>query len=430
LKVKNDSFVKTIAFNIKQQMNLPRFIAQRIQKTKSASFTSTVTKIGVASIAIGLAVMIVSFSILIGFKRTIKDKLFSLSSHIQVSKITLNQSFEETPMPINTKFYQNYRKNPQIRHVQAVANKAGMLKSSEELAGIVIKGVGRDYDWQNFSENLVEGRRINFQDSVGRQSVYASEIIISRKIATQLKIKLSDEVFVYFIQNPPRIRKVKVVGVYDTGLEEFDKNFIIGDLALVQKMNDWDNQTAGHYEIFLNNFDELNPAAKRVFDDIDQDMQVMKVTEMFPAIFDWLNLMDRNIIVILALILVVASFNMISVLLVMMMERTPMIGLLKALGSDDTKIRKIFIFNGLTIILKGIFIGNFIGIGLCAIQYFYRIIPLEAESYYMNYVPIDFNWGIILVINLITILLVLAVITIPTFVVSRMKVVEALKFRE
>ena len=411
-------------------MNLPRFIAQRIQKTKSASFTSTVTKIGVASIAIGLSVMIVSFSILIGFKRTIKDKLFSLSSHIQVSKITLNQSFEETPISINTKFYQNYKKNLQIRHVQAVANKAGMLKSSEELAGIVIKGVGRDYDWQNFSENLVEGRKINFQDSIGPQPTYASEIIISRKIATQLKIKLSDEVLIYFIQNPPRIRKVKVVGVYDTGLEEFDKNFIIGDLALVQKMNDWDNKTAGHYEIFLNDFDELNPATKQIFDKIDQDMQVTKVTEMFPAIFDWLNLMDRNILVILSLILVVASFNMISVLLVMMMERTPMIGLLKSLGSDDKKIRKIFIFNGLTIIVKGVLIGNFIGLVLCAIQYFGRLIPLEAESYYMNYVPIDFNWGIILLINLITVLMVLVVITIPTFIISRMKIVEALKFRE
>ncbi len=405
-------------------MNLSRFIALRIQKTKSSSFTSTVTKIGVASIALGLSVMIVSISVLLGFKKTIKDKLFSLSSHIQVSKITLNQSFEETPMAINTKFYQNYRKIPQIRHVQAVANKAGMLKSSEELSGIVIKGVGRDYDWQSFSENLVEGRRINFADSS-----YSSEIIISRKIATQLKIKLSDEVIIYFIQNPPRVRKVKIVGIYDTGLEEFDKNFILGDLALVQKMNDWDNKTAGHYEIFLNNFDNLNTSAKRVFDEIEQDSQVMKVTEMFPAIFDWLSLMDRNSIILMALILVVAAFNMISVLLVMMMERTPMIGLLKALGSSDSKIRKVFIFNGLTIIIKGIFIGNIIGIGLCAIQFFFRILPLDAESYYMNYVPIDFNWGIILLINIVTVLLVLAVITIPTFVVSRMKVVDALKFR-
>lgn len=405
-------------------MNLARFIAQRIQKTKTTSFTSTVTKIGISSIAIGLAVMIISFSILIGFKQTIRDKLFSLSSHIQVSKITLNQSFEETPMPINTKFYENYKKNTQIRHVQAVANKAGLLKAGEEHVGIVIKGVEKDYDWQNFSENLIEGRKINFQDTT-----YSSEIIVSKKIATQLNIKVSDEVRIFFIQNPPRIRKVSVVGIYDTGLEEFDKNFILGDLALVQKMNDWDNQTAGHYEIFLNNFDKLDEAAKVIFEDIDQDMQLMKVTEMFPAIFDWLNLMDRNIFVIIALILVVASFNMISVLLVMMMERTPMIGLLKALGSDNTKIRKIFIYNGLSIIIKGVIYGNIIGIGFCLIQYNFRLIPLDSESYYMSYVPIVLNWGIILLLNILTILLVLAVITIPTYVVAKMKLIDSLKFK-
>jgi lipoprotein-releasing system permease protein len=405
-------------------MNLARFIAQRIQKTKTTSFTSTVTKIGISSIAIGLAVMIISFSILIGFKQTIRDKLFSLSSHIQVSKITLNQSFEETPMPINTKFYENYKKNTQIRHVQAVANKAGLLKAGEEHVGIVIKGVGKDYDWQNFSENLIEGRKINFQDTT-----YSSDIIVSKKIATQLNIKVSDEVRIFFIQNPPRIRKVSVVGIYDTGLEEFDKNFILGDLALIQKMNDWDNQTAGHYEIFLNNFDKLDEAAKVIFEDIDQDMQLMKVTEMFPAIFDWLNLMDRNIIVIIALILVVASFNMISVLLVMMMERTPMIGLLKALGSDNTKIRKIFIYNGLSIIIKGVIYGNIIGIGFCLIQYNFRLIPLDSESYYMSYVPIVLNWGIILLLNILTILLVLAVITIPTYVVAKMKLIDSLKFK-
>ncbi len=405
-------------------MNLPRFIAQRIQKTNTTTFTSTVTKIGISSIAIGLAVMIISFNILIGFKQTIREKLFSLSSHIQVSKITLNQSFEETPITINTKFYQNYRKNPEIRHVQAVANKAGLLKSSEEHAGIVIKGVGRDYDWANFKENLIEGRAINFRDTA-----YSDEIIISKQIANQLKIKLSDKVRIYFIQNPPRIRPVKVVGIYDTGLEEFDKNFILGDLALVQRMNDWDNKTAGHYEIFLKNFDNLDIVAKQVFDEIDQDMQLLKVTEMFPAIFDWLGLMDRNIIVIIALILLVASFNMISVLLVMMMERTPMIGMLKALGTDNSKIRQIFIHNGLTIIIKGMIYGNIIGIGFCFLQKTFKIIPLDSESYYMSYVPISFDWLTILILNVVTVLLVLAVITIPTLVVSRMKLIESLKFK-
>ncbi len=410
-------------------MNLPRFIAQRIQKTNTTTFTSTVTKIGISSIAIGLAVMIISFSILIGFKQTIREKLFSLSSHIQVSKITLNQSFEETPITINTKFYQNYRKNLEIRHVQAVANKAGLLKSSEEHAGIVIKGVGRDYDWVNFKENLIEGRAINFRDTTGQQPAYSDEIIISKQIAKQLKIKLSDAVRIFFIQNPARIRKVKVVGIYDTGLEEFDKNFILGDLALVQRMNDWDNGTAGHYEVFLKNFDKLDVVAKQIFDEIDQDMQLLKVTEMFPQIFDWLGLMDRNIIVIIALILLVASFNMISVLLVMMMERTPMIGLLKALGTDNTKIRKIFIYNGLTIIIKGMIYGNIIGIGFCFLQKTFKIIPLDSESYYMSYVPISFDWLTILILNVVTVLLVLAVITIPTLVVSRMKLIESLKFK-
>lgn len=405
-------------------MNLPRFIAQRIQKTTTTTFTSTVTKIGISSIAIGLAVMIISFSILIGFKQTIREKLFSLSSHIQVSKITLNQSFEETPIRINTKFYQNYRKNPEIRHVQAVANKAGLLKASEEHTGIVIKGVGRDYDWANFKENLIEGRSINFKDTT-----YSDEIIISKQIAKQLKIKLSDKVIIYFIQNPPRIRPVKVVGIYDTGLEEFDKNFILGDLALIQRMNNWDKETAGHYEVFLKNFEKLDLTAKQIFDEIDQDMQLVKVTEMFPAIFDWLGLMDRNIIVIIALILLVASFNMISVLLVMMMERTPMIGMLKALGTDNMKIRKIFIYNGLTIIIKGMIYGNVIGIGFCLLQKTLKIIPLDSESYYMSYVPISFDWLTILILNIITVLLVLAVITIPTLVVSRMKLIESLKFK-
>ncbi len=407
-------------------MNLPRFIAQRIQqKTANNTFSSTVTKIGIASIAIGLAVMIISFCVLIGFKRTIRDKLFSLSAHIQVSKITLNQSFEETPMLIKTKFYQNYKKNLEIRHVQAVANKAGLLKSKTEHAGIVIKGIGRDYDWESFNKNLIEGRRIAFADT----GAYASEIIISKKISNQLKIKLSDEVRIYFIQNPVRIRKVKVVGIYDTGLEEFDKNFILGDLALIQKMNDWDKNTAGHYEVFLNNFDKLDTTAKRIFEDIDQDTQLVKVTEMFPAIFDWLALMDRNIFVIIALILVVASFNMISVLLVMMMERTPMIGLLKTLGSTNARIRQIFIYNGLIIIIKGIIYGNIIGIGFCFLQQHYKIIPLDSESYYMSYVPIAFDWTTIFTLNIVTILLVLAVITVPTFVVSRMKLVESLKFK-
>ncbi len=410
---------------IEQNMNLPRFISQRIQKTKSESFTSTVVKVGIASIAIGLAVMIISFGILIGYKQAIKDKLFSLSGHIQVSKITLNQSYEEIPMPIKTNFYAGYRKNPMIEHVQAVANKAGMLKSNEELAGIIVKGVGKDYDWDVFSQNLVEGRQLNFADST-----FSSEVIISKRIAGQLKIKLNDDVLVYFIQSPPRVRKVKVVGIYETGLEEFDKNFIVGDLALVQKMNEWDNNTCGHYEVFLKNFDDLDYATGTINSEIDLNMKAKRVTDMFRAIFDWLSLLDKNILIVLGLILVVASFNMISVLLVMMMERTSMIGMLKALGADNTQIRKIFVYNGLKIILKGMVYGNMLGIGLSFIQFYFKLIPLDPENYYIDHVPIAWDWAVIAILNIATVILILAVITIPTFIVSKMRVVEALKFKE
>lgn len=404
---------------------LAKFISNRIQKTKNQSFTSTVSKIGIGSITIGLVVMILSYAILLGFKRTIKDKLFSLSSHIQVSKITLNQSFEETPTELNTDFYKNYRTNTEIRHVQGIANKAGMLKSETELSGVVMKGVGKDYDWKTFNENLVEGRSITFNDTT-----YSNEVIISKALANKLKLAVNKDVIIYFIQNPPKIRKLKVVGIYETGLEEFDKSFIIGDLALIQKINDWNNHTVGHLEIFVKDFDKLEHVYDLVLEQIDTTQQAVKVTEMYPQIFDWLQLLDRNIVIVLVLILIVASFNMISVLLVMMMERTPMIGLLKSMGANNYLIRKVFIFNGLDIILKGLFFGNIIGIGLCAIQYFYKIIPLDPESYYMNYVPIEWNWMNILMLNILTIVMVVLVISIPTYIISRMKIVDALKFKE
>lgn len=415
-------------FNIfakKEKMNLSRFIANRIQNSQRKSFTATVSKIGISSIAIGLAVMIVSFSILIGFKNTIQSKLFTLSSHIQVSKITLNQSFEETPMPINTNFYEKTQKKAEIKHIQAVANKAGLLKSADEHLGVVIKGVGTDYDWELFRVNLIAGRFIQTDSVKGLH-----EIIISKKIAQQLKLKINQEANLYFIQSPPRIRKVTVVGIYDSGLEEFDKNYILGNLALIQKMNNWQANECGHYEIYVDDFKKIDINAFQLSKSLEIDQQLFKVTDMFPAIFEWLSLMDRNILIIIILILLVAGFNMISVLLVMMMERTPMIGILKALGANDGKIRQIFIQNGLKILIKGLFIGNILGITLCLLQNKYKLIALDAESYYMNFVPIEIDWQIIILLNVMTALIVSAVITIPTFIIEKMNLVDAIKFKK
>jgi lipoprotein-releasing system permease protein len=407
-------------------MNLPNFIAQRIRKTKTESFSSTVTRIGVGSVAVSVATLLISFAVLFGFKNTITDKLFSLSYHLQVSKISLNQSFEESPIPIKSSFYQNYRQNPEIRHVQAVANKAGMLKSIDDFSGVLIKGVGTDFDWQLFNQNLIEGRKINPIIDLSNQK---NEIIISKKLANLLKLKLNEEAILYFIQNPPRPRKVKIVGIYETGLEEFDKNLIISDLSLIQKMNNWDKNTAGHYEIFLNNFNKIDDAADWIDERIEQNQRTIKSTESFIQIFDWLQLLDRNIIIVLVLIIVVASFNMVSILLVMLMERTPMVGLLKSLGSTDLQIRKVFIYNGLWIIIRGLIIGNLIAVAFGLIQQYFKIIPLDAESYYMNYVPIAWNWLVWLFVNLGTVIVISLVIFIPTWIVTRMKPVVAMKYR-
>jgi lipoprotein-releasing system permease protein len=407
-------------------MNLPNFIAQRIRKTKTKSFSSTVTRIGVGSVAVGVATLLISFAVLFGFKNTITDKLFSLSYHIQVSKITLNQSFEETPIEINSKFYQNYRQNPQIRHVQAVANKAGMLKSENDFSGVLIKGVGQDFDWQLFNQNLIEGRKIN---PIVDSSNQKNEIIISKKLAALLNIKLNDEPILYFIQNPPRPRKVKVVGIYETGLEEFDKNLIISNLWLIQKMNNWDKNTAGHLEVFLNKFEKLDESADWIEERIEQNQRTIKSTESFIQIFDWLQLLDRNIIIVLVLIIVVSSFNMVSILLVMLMERTPMVGLLKSLGSTDLQIRKVFIYSGLWIIVRGLLIGNLLAIAFCLTQNYFKIIPLDAESYYMNYVPISWNWLVWILVNIGTVIVIGLVIFIPTWIVAKMKPVVAMKYR-
>ncbi len=409
-------------------MNFSRFISERIRQTKTESFSSTVTRIGVGSVAVSVATLLISFAVLFGFKSTITDKLFSLSYHLQVSKITLNQSFEETPIPIKSPFYQNYKQNTASRHVQAVANKAGMLKSKDDFSGVLIKGVGKDFDWTFFTQNLIEGRKINptkTNDSLNRKN----EVIISKKLANLLKLKLNDEPILYFIQNPPRPRRVQIVGIYETGLEEFDKNLIISDLGLIQKMNNWDNNTAGHYEVFLNDFDKLNETTDWVEENIEQNQRAIKSTDSFVQIFDWLQLLDRNIIIVLVLIIVVSSFNMVSILLVMLMERTPMVGLLKSLGSTDLQIRKVFIYSGLWIIIRGLIIGNLLAIAFCLIQKYFKIIPLDPESYYMNYVPIEWNWVIWALVNIGTVIVISLVIFIPTWIVTKMKPVVAMKYR-
>lgn len=406
-------------------MRFSSYISNRIRHNEAGSFSATVSRIGVASIAICVAVGITSFAILFGFKKTIQDKIFLFGSHLKITSLTLGSIFEEGPIAKNTSFAKELSKMPQVSHWQAVAHKQGILKTPDELKGIIIKGVGADYDWTLFKKSLQKGRLIQLPDSG-----YSKEVIISRKIADQLVLNVGDDVLMYFVQNPPLARKLSVVGIYETQMEEFDNNLIVGDLALIQRLNNWGPDTVGSYEIYLKDFSKIDQAAAELFDRMPNDMFLQKVTETLRPVFDWLLMLDRNTGIFLTLILFVASFNMISILLVMIMERTPLIGLLKTMGSPNDQIRRIFAHIGIQMVIKGMAIGNVLSLGLCWIQHRFGIVKLDPVNYFMDTVPVVFDWPTILLVNLLTLLFVGAVLFIPTYVITRIQPIRAMLFKK
>lgn len=411
-------------------MNFPRFVSTRLRRKPlradgQRGFSATVSRIGVASIALGLAVMIIAFAVLFGFQRAVEQKVFSLAAHLRVTQFSLNRSFEETPLLLHSPVYDSIRRVPAVRHIQAVAHKGGILKTPDELQGALLKGVGRDYDWETFRPNLVAGRLPDFT----KDSADSKEVVISQRLATLLNLKPGGGVVMYFLQDPPRVRKLQVVGVYETRLDaEFDSQLIFGDLRLVQKLNGWKPDVVGSYELYVDDVSRLDWAANDVTRLLTPEQDIESVTDRYRPLFDWLTLLDRNMVIFLALILVVCSFNMASILLVMMMERTPMIGLMKALGSTDWQIRLIFIYQGTALISRGLLWGNILGLGLCWIQHQFKLIPLDPEAYYMSTVPIAWNWPVVLLLNGATLALVSAVLLIPTLVITRIQPVKAIAF--
>lgn len=369
--------------------------------------------------------MLLSAMILGGFQETIKEKIYSFSGHLQVTKYALGNSVEELPISKGSHFYKHSDSLGFIDHVQAYAYKAGLLKTTDEVQGIVIKGVDTNYDTVRFGENMREGRFIKHTEGE-----YSTEIVISRKIANLLKLKLDDKALVYFVQNPPRYRQVQVVGIYETGLEDFDEKFIIGDIGLVQRINNWPDSLVGGFEVFVKPGTNIDFAEDEMFSFIDYDLYVDKVSNKYMQIFDWLSLLDRNVVVFLTLILFVASFNMVSIMFILIMERTHMIGIFKAMGAKHELIQRIFLYNGSIIIVKGMVIGNLIGIVLAGLQYYLKLIPLDADNYYMTYVPILWNFNAILLINLLTFVIVNLTLIIPTLIIARINPITAIRFNK
>jgi lipoprotein-releasing system permease protein len=374
--------------------------------------------VAIVSIALGLAVMTLSFLIMLGFQNTIKNKIYDFTGHIQITRYLTGNTYTERPASIDSLSY-----NPKIARVQPYGYKYGLLQNNDEVEGVIFKGIDNSFDQQVFSQYMVSGRFIEFKDNG-----ITTEIVVSKKEADKMQLTIGSEILMHFIQEPPRTRKLKVVGIYETGMEDFDDKLLLGDLSLVRRLNSWKDNQAGGYEVFLKHPDDVEEVYAALFNDIGYDLFVQKTSVKYIQIFEWLSLINNNVIILIFMVLFVASFNMISIVLILILERTTMIGTLKSLGATDGLVRRIFIYSGVKLIVVGLLIGNVFGLGLAALQYYFKVFPLDPTNYYMSFVPIEFDWLVIGALNLLIFTLVSLVLFLPTLFISRIQPIKAIKF--
>lgn len=407
-------------------LNLEYYITKKIVKDKNkSSFSKNAVAVAVLSVALGLCVMIIAVATVTGFQKEIANKVIGFGAHIQISNYDNNLSLETVPINKNQNFYSALENNPDIEHIQSFALKPGIIKTDEQIEGTVVKGIDCDFEWKFFEDRLIAGQKftINKTDTVPNKN-----IVISATTAKLLKLKVGDKVQVWFIQNPPRVRLFEVGGIYETGLEEFDKMFILADIRHIQKLNNWSGDQISGIEIFIKDFNKLDAVNDFVSNEISYDLDAKTIKELYPSIFDWLGLLDMNAIVILVIMLLVASINMITTLLIIILERTNMIGILKAIGAKNISIRKIFLYYASFILVKGLFWGNLISITLCLIQLKFSIISLPQESYFVSTVPVNLNIIHLLLLNLGTIICCIAMLIVPSFIITRISPVSAIKY--
>ncbi len=370
--------------------------------------------------------MIISIATGMGLQQKIKEKVAAFNGHIIISNYDDNQS-EVSLRPITTKqdFYPKFNAEG-ISHIQAVASKAGIIRTENAFEGVIFKGVDTDYQWKNIQEYIVAGRVPNVAAKLN------PEVIISRFLSDRLALKVGDKFNTFFMKEEgnklPNLRVFEIVGIYNSGFQEFDATYIIGDIRHLQRINKWGADQVGSFEVFITDFDELEARGKQVYATTGSDLDTQTISTKYAYIFEWLKLFDFNIIIIIGIMILVATINMVVALLVMILERTQMIGILKALGANNSSVRKIFIYKAAYLIAKGLLWGNAIGIGLLLLQRHFEIITLNPENYYVNVAPVYINWSYILILNAGTILICLAVLLIPSWIISKISPVRAIRF--
>jgi len=401
------------------------FIARHLASGKGKSFSQPVVKISYISIALGLSLMIASIAIVVGFKHSISNKVIGFTAHLQITPFDNNQSLEEPPLDTKRDFIKTLSEFTNVKHVQFTAQKGGVLKTNNQIQGVVLKGVGTNYDWTFLRNNLQQGHIPKLSDKKDY------EVLISQMLADKLSLKTGDDIRVWFVNNNDthaRGRKFTISGIYNTGLEDFDGNLLIGDLDVVAKLNNWKPGEAGVVEIILNNPELMKQTANNIYHNIPYDLNIVTAVDLYPQIFNWLDLLDMNVVVILVLLMLVAGITMISTLLILIIERTSMVGLLKALGATNKTVGRIFLIRSSYIILKGMLWGNLLGLLFYFVQLKFKIFHLDPESYYVDYVPVELHLPQFLLLNTAILTISLLILMIPTWYINRVSPSRALRY--
>ena len=409
-------------------MNFELFIAKRIigSKTYKSSVSAPIIKIGIAAIAIGIIVMLIAIATGLGLQQKIRDKVVAFNGHIIIDNYDTNVSDEsQVPLSLEQDFYPEFNTVEGVSHIQGTANKFTVIRTTSDFEGVVIKGVGKDYKWNYFEEFLVEGRLPDFTKALN------NEILISKHLANRLGFGVGDSFQTLFTENLerlPKIRKFTIVGVFNSGFQELDEKFCIADIRHIQRLNKWKSDQVGAFEVFIDDFSKIEEKGEAIYREIPSLMKSTTVTRKYSTVFDWIKIFDSNTYGIIAIMILVAGINMITALLVLILERTQMIGILKALGTANWSVRKVFLYNASYLIGLGLFWGNSIGLGLLFAQKYLKLFPLNPDTYYVSEAPVYISWDYILILNIGTFVVCLLMLLIPSVIISKISPVKAIRF--
>lgn len=410
-------------------MNLEYFIAKRLitARDHKSSISAPIIKIAIAAIAIGMIMMIISVATGIGLQQKIRQKVAAFNGHLIITNYDENQSqLSITPISTHQDFYPKFNNVEGINHIQAVATKSGIIRTETAFEGIIFKGVGKEYRWDNLQEYLVSGELPNLNHQLN------DEVLISEFLANRLNLKVGDKFNTFFMKEDtnqkPNLRVFKITGIFNSGFQEFDATYIIGDIRHIQRINKWESDQVGAFEVFVNDFNTIKEKGQEVYEKTGSTLDTQTIVEKYYYIFEWLKLFDFNIIVILIVMIAVATINMVVALLVLILERTQMIGILKSMGANNWAVRKIFLYNAFYLISKGLFWGNLIGVGMLLIQQNFGVIKLNPENYYVNEAPVFIDFGYIFLLNIGTILICLLILLIPSYIITKISPIKAIRF--